>query len=319
MIMAAAAADKMFNDGKATETVMSPINDLGEGAKDFANVGKNKFQPTPYDVQPSYWGGDPNAATDYYNQGAIGLGGSNKDAAWASAQARNTNPMAWENQQLSDNEATSRGYHQEGALNLALQGALGQQPSEAAYQLQSGLDQALAQQQAVAGSARGAGGIANASANAGANMANLQNQAFNEAGRLRAQEIANYTGMYGQLSGQQREQDQSRLGMGNQMSQFNAQNTTNRQMGFLGAAQGARNGGLGWYGQMGHGYDQQLGADISTEQMKSGSYNTSLGLGASIAQSNADNAASMRDRIAGAVVQGGQTAGSAAMSGMGKS
>lgn len=284
------------------------VKDLGEGMKDFGNVGKNNFQPTPYDVQPSYWGGDPNAATDYYNIGAQGLGKSNADASWASGMARNQGPQAFENQQLSDNEATSRGYHQEGALNLALKGALGNQPSEAAYQLQSGLDKSIAGQNSFAGSARGAAGIANASANAGANVANLQNQAFTEAGRLRAQEIAGYTGMYGQLAGQQREQDQSRLGMGNAMSQFNAQNTTQRQLGFLGAANNSRQTGQGWYGQMGNPYNQQLQADLETQQQKLGAYNTSLGLGASIAQSNADQAGAMRDRFTGLAVQGGQTA-----------
>jgi hypothetical protein len=287
------------------------ITDLGEGMKDFSNVGKNKFQPTPYDVQPAYWGGDPNAATDYYNIGKAGLGASNADASWASQQSRNMDPMAWENQELSDREATTAGYHQEGALNLALQGALGNQPSEAAYQLQAGLDQSMAQQQALSGGARGAAAIANAQGNMGANMANMQQQAFTEAGRLRAQEIANYTGMYGGLAGQKREQDLGRLGMGNQMSQFNANNTTQRQLGFLGAANDSRRTGQGWYGQMGQPYGQQLQADLETQQQKQGAYNTSLGLGASIAQSNADQAGAMRDRFAGWAIQGGQTAVSA--------
>lgn len=291
------------------------LSDLGEGMKDFSNVGKNKFNPTPYDAQPAYWGGDPNAATDYYNIGAQGLGASNADASWASAQAKNQNPQAWENQDLSNNEATSRGYHQEGALNLALQGALGNQPSEAAYQLQSGLDKSLAQQTAMAGSARGAGALATASANAGAGMANLQNQAFTEAGRLRAQEIAQYSQMYGGLAGQQREQDQNRLGMGNQMSQFNAQNTTQRQLGFGQLGNDSRRTGQGYYGQMGQPYGQQLQADLEHQQQRQGAYNTSLGLGASIAQGNADQAGAMRDRFAGFAVQGAQTGMQAGLAG----
>lgn len=284
------------------------LSDLGEGMKDFGNVGKNKFQPTPYDVQPAYWGGDPNAATDYYNIGAQGLGNSNADAAYFSGQARDQGPQAFENQSLSDNEATSRGYHQEGALNLALKGALGNQPSEAAYQLQSGLDKAIGGQQSLSGSARGAAGIANASANAGANVAALQNQAFTEAGRLRAQEIAGYTGMYGNLAGQQRSQDQNRLNMGNQMSQFNAQNTTQRQLGFGQLGNDSRRTSQGYYGQMAQPYNQQLQADLETQQQRASAYNTSLGLGASIAQGNADQAGAMRDRFAGLAIQGGQTA-----------
>lgn len=293
------------------------VKDLGEGLKDFSNVGKNRFQPTPYDAQPAYWGGDPNAATDYYNIGAAGIGKSNADAGWASSMSREQGPQAWENQSLSDNEATSRGYHQEGALNLALQGALGNQPSEAAYQLQSGLDKSLAQQSAMAGSARGAGGISNASANAGANMAALQNQAFTEAGRLRAQEIAGYTNMYGGLAGQQREQDLGRLGMGNQMSQFNASNTTQRQLGFGQLANDNRRVSQGWYGQMGNPYGQQLQADLEHQQQKGTNYNASMGLGASIAQSNADQAAAMRDRFAGFAVQSFNTGLSGVTSGGG--
>jgi len=292
------------------------VEDLGEGMKDFGNVGKNKFQPTPYDVQGADWGRDPNAAADYYNIGKAGLGASNADAAWASGMAKQWGPQAMENQDLSNLEATSRGYHQEGALNLALKGALGQQPSEAAYQLQSGLDKSLAQQQAVQGSARGAAGIALAGGNAGANMANLQQNAFTEAGRLRAQEIAGYSNMYGNLAGQQRGQDQQRLNMGNQMSQFNAQNTTQRQLGFLQGANQSRQTGQGYYGQMGQGYNQNLQGDLETQQQRANAYNTSLGLGASISQSNADQAAAMRDRYAQLAIQGAQSGGQAAIGGM---
>lgn len=287
---------------------------VGDAFRDFSRVGRNNFQPTPYNWQQQDWGGDPNAAQNYYNTGARGLAGSNSDAAYASGMARDNSPQAYENQDLSDREATTAGYYQGGALNLALKGAMGNQPSEAAYQLQSGLDKALANQSATAGAARGAGGIALASANAGANSAALQNQAFNDAGRLRAQEVANYTGMLGGMSGQAREQDQNRLGQANQMAQFNAQNNTQRQLGFLGAASGARNTGLGYYTQMPHGYDQAYQGGIQQQEAQQQGYNTSLGLGGSIAQANADQAAGMRDKFTGAGVQGAQTAGSLLMS-----
>lgn len=294
------------------------IGDLGEGMKDFSNVGKNKFQPTPYDVNPQYWGGDPNAAQDYYNIGQAGLGQSNANADWASQQMRDNGPQAFENQQLSNNEATSRGYHQEGALNLALQGALGNQPSAAAYQMQAGLDRAVANQSAMAGGARGAAGLALAQGNAAANVANLQNQAFNEAGQLRANEVAGYTGMYGQLAGQQREQDQNRLGMGNQMSQFNAGNTTQRQLGFGQLANESQRTGQGWYGQMANPYNQQYQGNLEQEKNRQSSYENSLGLGASISQANADEAARMRDRFAGLGAQAAQTGVSAGVAAGGK-
>lgn len=294
--------------GDAVDWVDNAAGDAGAWFRDnVANAGKNNFQPTPYNPTPQYWGGYDGAAADYASIGQQGIGKSNAMADWAQGQAQQTGPQAFENQQLSNNEATSRGYHQEGALNLALQGALGNQPSVAAYQLQSGLDRALANQSAIAGGARGAAGLATAQQNAAAAGANLQNQAFTEAGRLRAQEIQGYTGMYGQLAGQQREQDQARLGMGNQMSQFNAQNQTQRQLGFGQLANESQRTGQGWYGQMGHGYDQQLGSDQRTEENRQKGYETSMGLGASIAQANADQRANWRDRIGSTITQFGTT------------
>ncbi len=304
--------------GDAVDTGMGILGDgadaVGEGFKDYANVGKNKFQPTPYDVQGADWGRDPNAAQDYYNLGKTGLGASNADASWASNMARKNGPMAWEDQDLSNREATTSGYHQQGALNLALNGALGNQPSEAAYQLQAGLDKAVGQQTALQGSARGAAGIANAGANAGGNIANLQQNAFTDAGRLRAQEIAMYSNMYGNLSNQVAQQDMNRLAEGNRMAQFNAQNTTGRQLGFLNGSYQGQQVGQGWYGQMGRGYDQNLSSDQTTEQNRLNAYNASLGLGASIAQSNADAAGAMRDRFTGAGVQATETAGKGLLS-----
>lgn len=288
LIAAAVAADEIFNDGETA-------GDVGEAFKDFSNVGKNKFNATPYQSEQAYWGGDPNAAANYYNTGQAGLAGSQANQAWAQAQANQTGPMAWENQGLSNQEATSRGYHQEGALNLALQGALGNQPSEAAYMLQGGLDRAVAAQQAQMGGARGAAALANAQGNAGANIANLQQGAFTEAGRLRANEIAGYTGMYGNLAGQQRGQDQNRLNMGNQMAQFNAQNTTQRQLGFGQLGLGYGQLGSQYYGQMGHGYDQQLAASNSYQQRQSENWNQAQAINAGVSQSRADMERANRD------------------------
>lgn len=278
LIAAAWAADEAFNDGDAT----------AEAFKDFSNVGKNKFNATYHQSDEAFWGGDPNAAHNYYNTGQRGLAGSQANQAWAQAQARQVGPQAWEDQSLSNQEATSRGYHQEGALNLALKGALGNQPSEAAYMLQGGLDRAVAAQQAQLGGARGAAAMANAQGNAMGNTAALQNQAFTEAGRLRAQEIAGYSSMYGNLAGQQRAQDQNRLNMGNQMAQFNAGNNTQRQLGFGQLGLGYGQLGSQYYGQMGHGYDQQLAASNSYQQRQSENWNQAQAINAGVAQSRSD-------------------------------
>lgn len=269
--------------------------DVGELAQDFTNVGKNRFETSPYSGQAAQWGGEGGA--DWYaGIGAQGLGQSNAQADWARQMAQEQGPQAYENQRLSNLEATSRGYHQEGALNLALQGALGNQPSAAAYQMQAGLDQALANQQAMAGGARGAAGLAVAQSNAGANMANLQQNAFNQAGQLRANEIAQYANMYGGLAGQQREQDLQRLGLGNSMSQFNAGNTTQRQLGFGQLANQANQNSQGWYAGMAHGYDANQQGQMEQNRLNYQGWESGQDRGASMAQAEADRQRAERDR-----------------------
>ncbi len=142
---------------------------------------------------------------------------------WAQDQARvGTGNQAQENSQLAGNEASGAGGHQAGATGLARAMAYGMGPSEGAYQLQAGLDQASRMQTAIGRSARGGAAMATAGANQQANTANLQQNAYTNAGLLRAQEMAPGRSMYGQMLGQQREQDQARIGMANEMSQFNA-------------------------------------------------------------------------------------------------
>ncbi len=194
------------------------------------------------------WGGNENAAAEY---SALGLGGFGKainGQDWASGQMMaRRGPQAYENQDLSDQEAYSRGYHQDGALQLAQEAAMGQGPSEAAFMMQRGLDQSLAAQQSQMGSARGNAGIALASGNAAANSANLMNQTYGQAGQLRASEMAGARAQYGGLAGQQREQDQARLQMGNQMGQYNASLNDAYRTGMGGVANAYGATGIGYY------------------------------------------------------------------------
>ncbi len=99
---------------------------------------------------------------------------------------------------------------------------MGQAPSAAAYQLQAGLDQGLAQQQSMGRSARGAAGLATAESNAGYNSGAMQQNAFTQGGMLRSQDMAAGRGLYGSLLNDQRGQDANALGEANKMSQFNA-------------------------------------------------------------------------------------------------
>ena len=292
------------------------IGDAGEGMKDLANVGKNRFDPTAYDPgetpdlgmgASTAWGhmGDNRQDID----AARGYGGfAGDEMMW------DRGPMARETQALSDREAMASGGDMSGALQLAREGAMGMAPSAAAYQMQQGLNDATATQSAIAGSARGSAALANAQGNSAANVANLQQNAFSEGGRLRAAEMQNYANLYGGLAGQNVNQAQNRMQMGNQMSQYNAGLNDQYRLGM---------GGLGvQYGQLGNelektnqGYfGQGVGiagkaADLEAQHqgLTSQNYNEAQGTRAGIKQQNADIEARNKDRAlatASTVVQG---------------
>ncbi len=132
-------------------------------------------------------------------------------------------PNAEEDAGLAGQFSSGASGHQQGAIGLARSMASGQAPSQGAYQLQAGLTQGLAQQRAMAGSARGGAALATAGSNQGYNASNMQQNAYTAGGLLRSQDMAAGAGMYGTLAGQQREQAAARLGMGNEMAQFNAE------------------------------------------------------------------------------------------------
>lgn len=263
--------------GEVTKNLTVPDKSGGDGQV-------SQWVP-PYE----YWGGDPDAATNYSGMALSRLGGSDKTAGWAVDQAQqDRTPMARENQKLSDNESVSRGYYQNGALDLAAQAAMGNAPSEAAYMMQGGLDRAVSGQKSMAAGARGSGAIALAQGNAQANQANLQNQTFQQAGQLRAQEMANARNSFGQLAGQQREQDQNRLGQGNQMSQFNAGLNDQYKMGMLQQGQGYGNQALGWYQAGMQPYNQQAALDAAHLGAETDTHNQTNALNAGIRQAGQD-------------------------------
>ncbi len=211
----------------------------------------------------------------------LGLGGSavaGKNANYWQDQASQTRgPQAYENQDLSNRESASRYGDQNGALMLQREAAMGNAPSAAAYQMQRGLDQSLGAQQAQMGAARGNAGIALASSGAAANSANLMNQTYNQAGQLRAQEMSNARGQYGELASQQRGQDLNRLGMGNDMANRNADRNDAYRLGAGGLANQFGNQGLGWYNGSTSANDADGRLALGYAQLNSG-----------IAQGNAD-------------------------------
>ncbi len=209
------------------------------------------------------------------NMGIAGTSAAGSNANWWQKYAgTNHGPSVVENQQLSNNESATRGGDEAGALQLQREAAMGYAPSQAAYQMQDGLNQSLAAQQAMQGSARGNAGIAMASANAASNGAALQNQTYNQAAALRAQEMATARGMYGGLAGDVRTRDQSRLGMATDVDKFNATDATNNRLGAgdLGAKYG--NLGLGYYNGAVGANDAQNRINLGNRSLDVGNANT---------------------------------------------
>lgn len=111
------------------------------------------------------------------------------------------------------------------AVNLAESAALGQQPSAAAIQQQQGLEDAMRAQLSLAASARGGPGAQIAAQRAAArNTADLQQRGVRDAAALRAQEMAQARGQFGDLAAQQVGQTQGTLfGLGNLATQARGQ------------------------------------------------------------------------------------------------
>lgn len=286
-------------------------DDVGGAFKDFSKVGSNQFAAQPYTPAEVNWGGYQGAAGDVADQGFAGMAGTHKDANWFQGQMKNDRgPQANENAQLSDREAESRYGDQSGAIQLAREAAMGQSPSEAAYLQQQGLNQAVAGQASAAGSARGNAAIALAQGNAAGNTAGLQNQAYTSGSALRAKEMADARGQYGGLSGQQRDQDLQRLGMGNQMGQFNANLNDQYKLGMGQLGNAAGNQELGWYQAAQNPYNQQAQSDLERQKIAADSYNQTQAVNAGVSQANADQRAqSKKDWISVASTLAGAAGG----------
>lgn len=205
------------------------------------------------------YGRDPNGALKAKGQwmGQMGAndaaqGQAQKGMGWASAQsngAQSRGPTAQENVGQANNEASGANGNQAGAVYLARNLATGNGPSQGAYQLQNSLNQAQDQQAAIARSGRGGASLSTAGDNAQANTAAIQQNGYTQGGILKAQDMAAGRGMYGTLLGQQRDQDNARIGQGNQLSQYNT--NANDQYGL-----GMGNAALG-FGGVGNQQDQQ--------------------------------------------------------------
>jgi hypothetical protein len=294
--------DKIIKDPHSTPEQIAQAEEAKRMALAGEGGGKTQQAFTPHNVE---WGGSGSNLANYFSEqaeaGSIGMANSRN---WAMGEAqRDRGPQALESALHSQNEANSRNHDQAGALQLAREAAMGMAPSEAAYMMQRGLDQSTAQQAAMAGGARGAAGLATAQTNAGANVANMQQNTFTQAGQLRAQEMAAGRGLYGGLAGQQREQDQQRLGMSNQMGQFNAQNNDAYRLGMAGTAAQFDGQSQGWHDRATSPYDKQAQLDSQYQGQRADAYHNAAALAAGKDQAANDRADMWGGR--GAAVIGG--------------
>ncbi len=214
-------------------------------------------------TQQANYGRDPNGSAKARDAWWGQMGANNHQQeqvtggmGYANGQAQaDRGPQATEDPRLAGNEASGANGHQAGAIGLAGGLARGMQPSQGAYQLQSGLNQATDYQTALSHSGRGAAALATGGSNAQANTANLQQNAYLQAGALKANDMAAGRGLYGSLLGTQREQDTARLGQANEIGQYNAQANDAYRLGMGNAAVG--------FGQAGN---AQSGMDLSNYQ-----------------------------------------------------
>jgi hypothetical protein len=208
----------------------------------------------------------------------------------------------------ANNAANVASGYQTGAQNAGLQNqqqglallgsaAAGNQPSAAAIQQQQGVQSALQTQLALAASARGSAGMADAQYNAGQNAAATQQSAVDNAASLRASEMATaqqaYSGAAAGLSaaganavqGAQAEQAQqaaqAQYQSTNQYNQTN-QNTQN-DLAYQGLAQNAA--------------AAQLGANETEVGQQSTNYNAAMAANAAIEEQNAQNNTSSGNNI----------------------
>jgi len=131
--------------------------------------------------------------------------------------------------------------NQAGAIELARRQALGQAPGAGIRSLQSGLQQATQQQNAMAAGGRGAAALATGQANRLANTSNLQQQAFSGAGMMRSQDMAAGRGLYNTLAGQARGQAGEILDESNKFGATSADLNNKTALGMGSAAVGFGN------------------------------------------------------------------------------
>lgn len=193
---------------------------------------------------------------------------------------------------------------QQAAMGLSRQAALGNAPSVAAIQQQQGLDQAMRNQYALAGSARGPGALANAQYNAAQNAGAMAQQGVNQAASLRASEMAQARNDYASQASGIRSAD-----VGQQQADFSQANAQAQ----LEAGQRALNDqySLGQYQNEQAVRDAGLKAAMAMQAQQSANQQAADQINAGVAQQNAAQNNSNGGSLLSAA---GSIAGMAAMS-----
>lgn len=237
-----------------------------------------------------YFGGTPSAAggmSHYYQQHAAATGTN----AAPTIGEEGTRAIQGQMEGAATGQENARFYNQQAqnaqneSLEKLSQAANGYGPSAAQAQLQAGTDQAMQANMAMANSARGQAGLANAQKNALSQNGVQGQQAANQAAQLRAQEMQQAQSQYASTANQMQnqlgaqQQGYANLGMqGANALQGNAYNQAQLQ-----AGQNA----LNQQGQLGY---QQLGFNAQAEALQAaqGNQNNAYQLN----ESNAKNASS---------------------------
>lgn len=294
--------------GDAWDWTKGAASDVGDWIGGKGGHGATYKPSNPYAKPPdSAWnygeagGGAANLAAEARARGDVY--GLDFAQGFADQAFYDRGPQAVENYELAQREANADA-EQQGSLQLAREAAMGNAPSEAAYMMQQGLDQGIAEQQSQVAGARGAGALALAQGNAGGNTAAMNQRAFTEAGRLRANEMAQARGLYGSLAQGYRGAAQNRLGMGNSLAQGNAQMNDAYKMGMgdLGVKYGAL--GSQYFGQEADIYRGQQASDLAREQAY---LNAHLGADAGRLQQDRFNTERSDGLLKDAITFGGST------------
>ncbi len=167
---------------------------------------------------------------------------------------------------LGDQSRTS----QRDALGLMQGAANGTAPSQAAILMRQGNDQAMANQQSLAAGARGPAALALAQQQAAGNVSAMSTTNQNNMGALRAQEMAQARGAYGNMATGMRGQDDSRSQYGSDLEMRQRALAQQGQMGYDQMGYNVNNAQLGareaYRGAQDQHWATQMNADQASKQ-----------------------------------------------------